>query len=76
MVRFRRAEGGEQLGTWLAIVAFFAVDIAIAVKFGLLIAFLFGWLPSAVIAVGVAHGVKAIWIALFARSQHFIAHPH
>jgi hypothetical protein len=72
MVRFRRAEGGEQLGTWLAIVAFFAVDIAIAAKFGLLIAFLVGWLPSAVIAVGVAYAVKSIWMALFARPQRFV----
>lgn len=72
MVRFRRVEGGEQLGTWLAILAFFAVDIAIALQYGLLIAFLVGWLPSAAIAVGVAHGVKAIWVALFARPQGFI----
>jgi hypothetical protein len=72
MVRFRRAEGGEQLGTWLAIVAFFAVDIAIGAKFGLLIAFLVGWLPSALIAVGVAHGVKAVWMALFARPQRLV----
>jgi hypothetical protein len=72
MVRFRRVEGGEQLGTWLAILAFFVVDIAIAFHYGLLVAFLVGWLPSAVIAVGVAHGVKAIWVALFARAQGFI----
>lgn len=76
MVRFRRVEGGEQLGTWLAIIAFFAVDIAIAVQYGLLIAFLVGWLPAAAIAFGVAHGVKAIWTALFARPQGYMPRAH
>jgi uncharacterized membrane protein YgaE (UPF0421/DUF939 family) len=76
MVRFRREEAGETLGTWLAIFTFFAVYFGLAVKFGLLITFLLGWLPAAVIAVGVAHAVKAAWVAIFARPHSFVARTH
>jgi hypothetical protein len=76
MVRFRREETGERLGTWLAIFAFFAVDFAIAAQFGLLVAFLVGWLPAAVVAVGVAHGVKAVWVAIFAGPHSYLPHTH
>jgi uncharacterized membrane protein YgaE (UPF0421/DUF939 family) len=71
MVRFRREEAGERLGTWLAIFSFFAVYFGLAAQFGLLVTFLVGWLPAAVAAVGVAHGVKAVWVALFARPHSY-----
>ena len=44
----------------------------LVVGYLVLIAFLVGWLPSAVIAVGVAYAVKSIWMALFARPQRFV----
>ena len=76
MVRFRREEAGETLGTWLAIFTFFAVYFGLAAKFGLLMTFLVGWLPAAVVAVGVAHGVKAVWVAIFAGPHSYLPHTH
>jgi hypothetical protein len=76
MVRFRREEAGETLGTWLAIFTFFAVYFAIGAKFGLLVAFLVGWLPAAVIAIGAAHAVKAVWVVLFARPEGYFPRTH
>lgn len=72
MVRFRREEAGETLGTWLAIFSFFAVYFGLGAQFGLLFTFLIGWLPAAIVAFGVAHAVKAAWVAIFVRPHSYI----
>jgi len=71
MVRFRREEAGETLGTWLAIFTFFAVYFGLAAKFGLLMTFLVGWLPAAIIAVAVAHATKSVWVAVFGQPHGY-----